>query len=95
MVQRSEISDLLRDCVEALNQERPPDDRLVVSESTPLIGDESPLDSAEFVAFTIDLAARLSSTYGKEVPLEIGNGSEGPLSNIGTLTDYLVAQLSS
>ena len=61
-LKRTEILDLIEQCLTALNAERPDDDPIPIGEGTPLLGGESQLDSLAFVAFVADLEERPCET---------------------------------
>lgn len=89
---RQQVADLIRQCLESLNRERPADDRIAISDETLLLYDDSQLDSLQFVAFITDLEGRLAAATGRTVPL-IANAltsDEHPFRDVGMLTQYVV-----
>lgn len=94
-MERAEVVQLIRECLERVNAERATQDRFAVSEETPLLAEESPLDSLEFVAFSSDLEAHLRRRLGRDLGL-VGDALDEvarPFSSAGALADHVVAKL--
>lgn len=95
-MERSQVADLIRQCLESLNKEREPAERIVADETTPLLAEDSSIDSLEFVAFSSDLESRLVRITGRDVGL-ISNGlasEDHPFRTVGSLTDFVTVLLA-
>lgn len=92
-LKRTDVLDLIKQCLIALNAERRDDDPIPIAEDTPLLGGESQLDSLTFVAFVADLEERLQASTGHDFVL-VGelDASENrhPFRNVSTLADRIV-----
>ena len=91
MVKREQIFDLICGCLEALNQERAPEDQIEISKDTLLLADDSTLDSLAFVAFSTDLEDRLTTLTGEDftlVAIALSSG-QNHFHSVETLTDYI------
>ena len=89
------VRDLIKDCLRALNNERPADDKIVITDNTPLLTEESQLDSLDFVSLSVDLEERLRMLTGHDVELAPSALAENehPMRNVGTLAEYILAKL--
>jgi len=91
-LKRADVLDLIRQCLEGLNAERPEDDQIPIGEDTPLLGGESQLDSLAFVAFVADLEERLQASTGRDFVLvgEFEASESHPFRDVSALTDRIV-----
>jgi acyl carrier protein len=99
-LKRTEVSDLIQQCLIALNAERAEDEQIAIGEDTPLLGGESQLDSLSFVALVGDLEERLYDATGQDIVLvgELDSSGDQPFRSVSTLTDRIVemaAQLTA
>ena len=91
-LKRTEASDLIQQCLIALNAERAVDEQIAIREDTPLLGGESQLDSLAFVSLVGDLEERLHQATGQDIVLvgELDPDGDHPFRNVSTLTDRIV-----
>jgi acyl carrier protein len=91
-LKRTNVFDLIQQCLEGLNAERPEDDQIPIGEDTPLLGGESQLDSLAFVAFVADLEERLLASTGRDFVLvgEFDASESHPFRDVSALTDRIV-----
>lgn len=84
---------LVQQCLESLNRERSPEERIPISEDTPLLGEGSALDSLAFVSFSSDLEDRLRSLTGRNLMLisRALSSEEEPFRSAGVLADFIVS----
>jgi acyl carrier protein len=92
-LKRTEVSDLIQQCLIALNAERAEDEQIA-------LGGESQLDSLSFVALVGDLEERLYDATGQDIVLvgELDSSGDQPFRSVSTLTDRIVemaAQLTA
>lgn len=94
-ITRPAISKLIRDCLEVVNGEREDVAQIRVAEDTPLLADDSQLDSLELVAFLTDLETRASRIVGRRLSLAADalTADSEPFRDVGRLTDYLTTKL--
>jgi len=92
---RVQIVDLILSCLEAVNRERPAGERVVVNESTLLLGDGSPFDSLEFVSFSTDLESQLAKSTGRDFALVAGalSAEDHPFEDVARLADHIERRL--
>jgi hypothetical protein len=92
-VHREDIIELISQSIDDVNAEREASARIAFSESVPLTGAGSPLDSLDFVNFTTSLEERLRRQNGKGLDLStvLFDASE-PFRSVGRLADFLAAQ---
>lgn len=94
---RFEIAQLVRECLVAVNSERPASDKIEINEDTLLLDDNSSLDSLEFVSFSTDLEGKLAKRTGRAFALAadaLANESEAYRS-VRSLTDHLATRLGT
>jgi hypothetical protein len=91
-LKRTNVLDLIRQCLEGLNAERSGEDQIPIGEDTPLLGGESQLDSLAFVAFVADLEERLMDSTGRDFVLvgELDASESHPFRNVSTLADRII-----
>ena len=92
---RPQILDIVCASLESVNQERPETDRFRIDEATALLGDGSPLDSLEFVAFSTDLERRLRRVIGRDPGL-LGDAfltADQPFDTVTTLVGHILTKL--
>ena len=91
-LKRAEVSDLIQQCLIALNAERGADEQIDVGEATPLLGGESQLDSLAFVSLVGDLEERLHQAVGQDIVLvgELDPDGDHPFRSVSALTDRIV-----
>jgi acyl carrier protein len=91
-LKRAEVSDLIQQCLIALNAERGADEQIDVGEATPLLGGESQLDSLAFVSLVGDLEERLHQLTGQDLTLvgELDPDGDHPFRSVSALTDRIV-----
>ena len=91
-LKRAEVSDMIQQCLIALNAERGEDEQIAIGEDTPLLGGESQLDSLAFVALVSDLEERLHQTIGQEIELvgELDPDGSHPFRAVSALTDRII-----
>ena len=91
-LKRTEVVDLIQQCLASANAERDADDQISIGEDTPLLGGESQLDSLAFVAFVADLEERLHESTGRDIVLvgELDATEEQPFRDVAALADRIV-----
>ncbi len=91
-LKRAEVSNLIQQCLIALNAERGEDEQIAIGEDTPLLGGESQLDSLAFVALVSDLEERLHQLTGQDIVLvgELDPDGGHPFRNVSTLADRII-----
>lgn len=93
MITSEEVQAVIIRAVEALNAERGPDDQIVASPSTPLLGRDSAIDSLGFVSVIADVETALNVDYDLDVSLA-GDGASSrpgsPYASVAALRDYIM-----
>ncbi len=97
MLTRGELAEVIHECLESINMERSPEERILMSEETLLLDENSALDSLEFVAFITDLERRLAKRTGHQLALAADAlaSSTHPFKSVRTLTEHLTSRLAS
>lgn len=92
---RARIAELVRSGIGDFNEGRAPDQKLAISEETPIVAADSAMDSLAFISFSADLEARLRDELEGELPQGVADlwSDDSALFNVGTLTDRLAALL--
>ena len=95
-LKRAEVSDLIKQCLIALNAERGADEQIAIGEDTPLLGGESQLDSLAFVSLVGDLEERLHEATGQDSALvgELDPDGGHPFRSVSALTDRIVEMVA-
>lgn len=90
-MERPEILRLILDTVENTNPARPADQQLAVSESAPLFGPGSPLDSIGLVTLLIDIEDAFRDR-GRPIVLSDDRAmsrKRSPFRDVASLADYI------
>lgn len=97
MVERLRILDLVLSAVQALNEERPADERFELSEHTLLFGDGAELDSLSLVSVIVDIETAVTDQLGEPITLTDNRAMSrvvSPFTHVGALVDYIFELLS-
>lgn len=81
----------------SLNEERRPDEQIVVGPDTCLFGEDSVLDSLSLVSVIVDLETLLSDQFGKSISLTDDRAMSRdpvPFANVTALKNYLLELLA-
>jgi len=91
-----EVRNLIKDCLHSLNREKPPDRRIEVSDGTPLLAEESNLDSLDFVTLSVHLEEKLRALTGRDFDLAPSalEENEHPMRDVSALAQYIVDKLA-
>ena len=95
MLTRELVVRLIRESIEDVNAEREPDSVVPFSEELALYGVGSPLDSLDFVNFSVGLEERLRRHDGSSTDLAavLFDDSAGqPFRSVSALAEYLSAR---
>lgn len=92
---RANIVDLIRSCLDSINRERPAGQQVEIDEHTLLLGEDSPFDSLEFVSFSTDLESRLAKSTGRDFALVAAalSAEDHPFEDVGRLADHIERRL--
>jgi len=91
MITRENILSIVYESIDYLNDLN--DTSVEASESEPLIGGDSELDSLDFVEMIVDIEQRLSDGYGISVSITSERAMSqhaSPFKTVGTLADYVL-----
>jgi hypothetical protein len=96
MLTRTELVQIISECLDSINLERTSDEKVEVSEETLLLDEQSSLDSLEFVTFSTDLERRLTKATGRRLALAADAlaSDSHPFRSVRTLTDHLASRLT-
>ena len=88
---RDEIESLVLACMQRLNEQREPGERLAIGPDAPIFSDSSPLDSMGLVTLMMDVEDALAD-QGLEVSLSDAramSAKQSPYENVATLVDFV------
>ncbi|QXG75075.1 hypothetical protein KUM42_14660 [Modestobacter sp. L9-4] len=91
------VQDIVLHALTTLNEERSPDDALVVSPQTRLFGADAELDSLALVSVIVDVEEEVSAAAGRPVSLTDDRAMSrdvSPYTDVESLTAYVVELLS-
>lgn len=97
MLNQAEAIDIIYGALRSLNEELEADKRVELSPSTRLFGPDAPLDSLSLVSVIVDVETALADRSDCAVSLTDDTAMSqeiSPFSNVTTLADYIVRQLS-
>jgi len=89
---KQEISTIVINQVEQLNDTFPEAQKITVNENTVLFGNGSSIDSLSLVSIIVDLEMLFSTEYGHDISLTDDRAmarEKSPFTNISTLVDYI------
>jgi acyl carrier protein len=92
MISESEAEKTILRALVTLNAERGPDEQIEISASTPLLRDDTQIDSLELVSLIADVETTLNTKYGLDVSLADDRAFTRPVSPFATvksLRDYI------
>lgn len=98
MATRDQVLEAIYKAVDEVNEFFPPESRLEKSASTPLLSDESGMESLQFVSFITAVEQSLDTALGCHVNLtaEVGEQEDAnPFASIGTLADLIEQSVGS
>ena len=93
MLTSPDIDAIILRALAALNNERPEDQQVPLSATTPLFGVDSEIDSLEFVSVITDVETALNIDHGMSVALADDRAlsrRQSPYDTVATLRDYIV-----
>ena len=93
MLSREKLLRLIRESVDDLNAERQDGSHIEFDEGLRLFGVGSPLDSLDFVTFTVGLQDRLRLDAGVSLdlaPVLLDDEAGQPFRSVAALTEYLL-----
>jgi acyl carrier protein len=97
MLDHAAVQEIVLRALESLNEEREPDDQLVIGPGTKLFGADAELDSLALVSVIVDVEEAVSSQVGRTVMLTDDRAMSrdvSPFTDVQTLTAYVVELLS-
>jgi hypothetical protein len=97
MLDHAAVQAIVLRALETLNDERGPDDKLVVGPQTKLFGADAELDSLALVSVIVDVEEGVSQAAGRPVALTDDRAMSqevSPFTDVQTLTAYVVELLS-
>jgi hypothetical protein len=91
-LKRTDVLELIKQCLMGLNAEREDDEQILIAEDTPLLDGASQLDSLAFVAFVADLEDRLHASTDRDIVLvgELDASESHPFRDVSALADRIV-----
>jgi acyl carrier protein len=97
MLDSGAVQDIVLHALETLNDERGPDEKLVVGPQTRLFGADAELDSLALVSVIVDVEEAVSAASGRTISLtdDRAMGQQvSPFTDVGALTAYVVELLA-
>ncbi|MDF9787837.1 hypothetical protein [Polynucleobacter sphagniphilus] len=92
MIDRKVIEKIILGALHNLNEERSPDNKIIVSLETELFGGDSSLDSLSLVSIVVDIESEITDLSGTEISLTDERAMSqliSPFNNVITLADYI------
>jgi len=92
MATREEIMDLILKAIQSLNNERPSNEKLNISEATILFGKGSQLDSLSLVSVIVDIETAVMEVWDESISLTDDRAMDrdiSPFTDVHVLTDYI------
>jgi acyl carrier protein len=93
MITSDEVDAIILHALGTINDERAPEDRMVVSLATPLFGPDSAVDSLDFVSLIVDVETSLNVDHGLSISLAddfAESRAQSPFSTVETLREYIL-----
>jgi acyl carrier protein len=97
MLDHAAVQDIVLRALESLNEERRPDDQLVVDPGTKLFGADAELDSLALVSVIVDVEEAVSTAAGRPVQLTDDRAMSrevSPFTDVDALTAYVLELLA-
>lgn len=97
MADKAAVIDIIHRALRNLNEELPTDKQVELSTHTKLFGPEASLDSLSLVSVIVDVESAVADELGGSVSLTDDKAMSqpvSPFSDVNTLADYIVAELS-
>jgi acyl carrier protein len=92
MKSRTKILDIILKVVQSLNEERPENEQLNLSESTLLFGEGAELDSLSLVSLIVDIETAVTDEWDECISLTDDRAMDreiSPFTDVRALTDYV------
>jgi hypothetical protein len=93
MLDHGAVQDIVLHALETLNDERDPDDKLVVGPQTRLFGADAELDSLALVSVIVDVEEAVSNASGRTILLTDDRAMSqevSPFTDVAALTSYIL-----
>jgi len=91
------VQEAVYKALQALNEERGPDEQIRIDANTCLFGEGSELDSLSLVSVIVDLETTISDQFGRTISLtddRAMNRQPVPFADVATLNAYLLELLT-
>lgn len=96
MSKRDTVTQIIFGALNALNAELDENQKVEVSEDTPLFGANAALDSLSLVSVVVDVEGDISKFFNQAISLtdDDAMGQEvSPFTNVRSLTDFILSKL--
>ena len=91
MPSKEELIDTIYECAEELNRQLPEEGKIILEESTAIVGENSPLDSLGLVMLVVSIEEHITSLGISSNILDIlAKSDEPPFVTIGDMSLWLV-----
>lgn len=93
MISQTDAEATILAALTALNGERPSDDQIVITPTTPLLRDDAQIDSLELVSLIADIETTLTTRHGLNVSLADERAftrAVSPYDSVETLRDFIL-----
>jgi len=97
MLNQDAVHAIILQALNNINDERGPDEQLVISLDTRLFGADAVLDSLSLVSVIVDVEAAISDASGREISLTDDRAMSqavSPFTDVNALTAYILLLLS-
>ncbi len=97
MLSKESIQSTIFNALKSINEERGPEEQILINADTRLFGTDAVLDSLSLVSVIVDVEAAISDASGREISLTDDRAMSqavSPFSDVSTLTHYILLLLS-
>ena len=93
MISKKEFTDIIYRCAEDLNRQLPNEGKLILEESSAVVGENSPLDSLGLTMLMVSIEEHITHLGVSISILEMFTGSDKPpFLTLGEMSEWLVDQ---
>ena len=97
MLNKDSVQASIFNALKSINEERDPDEKILINAETRLFGADAVLDSLSLVSVIVDVEAAITDASGREISLTDDRAMSqtlSPFSDVSTLTNYILLLLS-
>jgi len=98
MLSKQDVSVLVQQSIDGLNEEKGEGKKIPVADDTVLLGSGTMLDSLDFIVIVTDIEERLFASTGQTIHLAIDLDApedSNPFRDVGVLSEHIATMLTS